>query len=1110
MRDKRGTTKAWPNRDRGREVPESAVDHTPPRDEDIAKTPPRSTNSKRSKRPEPLVVDPPLRIDKSTSEVFEKDVLSNEPKKRPPPRGDTRWSMSLLLVILTLLSVCATAYIVDSFLRYQRDDKGCRMSWMSPSYARLTSFDTEHTRFASKYSLYLYREQGVDIDLKPNGVPVLFIPGNAGSYKQVRPIAAEAANQYAEALKLNSWIADDGKRNLDFFTVNFNEEFSAFHGQTLLDQAEYLNEAVSFILSLYHDTRQSSSDTDLPDPTSVIVIGHSMGGIVARTMLTLPNYQSNSVNTILTMSAPHAAPPVPFDWDIHQIYATINDYWRKSFAEDPANNPLWQTSLISVAGGGLDTVVASDYTSTASLLPDSHGFTVFTSSVPNVWTSMDHQAILWCDQFRKVVAGALLEVVDARRPGQTQSRERRMGVFRKWFLTGLEQGHNLVARGAGEGRSTILALQDTSHEIVPLGERLILRQLGDHSTKVHLLPVPPSMSHPGFSGFSLITDQKIGSSPGLAGVRVLLCSVLPLDKNDHHIIAKDVRATELACRDASSDTVLLPSSNDEAKHPFSGETFSYLTYDIDRLGDRQFVAVIDQTLEPSSGFLVAEFFDKTESEILSEAGFPYFLHNDLEFTLTPKRPIVVNIRIPAIDSSLLAYTMIVGPQVCDDYKQIFAPLVRQYITNPHESKFFVNVHQADINLHGDAPFMVPVIGPGIQKGVTLQFWTDPSCSTPLSVIIKLDIRGSFGKLVMRFRTAFAAFPLIIICLTLRRQFVEYDGGQAFMSFAEGLSLVVRDTLPYALVAVSISSLVLALTHSHEAMDLSSIFHHLATSSIAHEAVGGGHIWRNDILLGLHNPHLWFLAPLFVLISVGTCVLLYVATMLIVNFLHLMSSIPLRKYADAPDDQKVNNQTSYFAQSTPRRRLITTLVLLFFVATFVPYQFAYIVACIVQVLTCTRALGCAKDQGNCAKGDSHWDFFNYTHSILVLMLWLLPVNIPVLVVWVRNLAVQWLTPFSSHHNVLSVAPFILLVETLTAGKMIPRTKTRPSIIVRIILLCFATIAALWGVMHAYVLHHLGNILASWLVILHFAAVVGRGGRRQLALYELFSNDEKKKP
>ena len=31
-----------------------------------------------------------------------------------------------------------------------------------PSYLRLDDFDAEHTRFASKYSLYLYREQGVD------------------------------------------------------------------------------------------------------------------------------------------------------------------------------------------------------------------------------------------------------------------------------------------------------------------------------------------------------------------------------------------------------------------------------------------------------------------------------------------------------------------------------------------------------------------------------------------------------------------------------------------------------------------------------------------------------------------------------------------------------------------------------------------------------------------------------------------------------------------------------------------------------------------------------------------------------------------------------------
>jgi hypothetical protein len=33
---------------------------------------------------------------------------------------------------------------------------------MRPTYIKLVEFDSEHTRFASKYSLYLYRERGID------------------------------------------------------------------------------------------------------------------------------------------------------------------------------------------------------------------------------------------------------------------------------------------------------------------------------------------------------------------------------------------------------------------------------------------------------------------------------------------------------------------------------------------------------------------------------------------------------------------------------------------------------------------------------------------------------------------------------------------------------------------------------------------------------------------------------------------------------------------------------------------------------------------------------------------------------------------------------------
>ena len=136
--------------------------------------------------------------------------------------------------------------------------------------------------------------------------------------------------------------------------------------------------------------------------------------------------------------------------------------------------------------------------------------------------------------------------------------------------------------------------------------------------------------------------------------------------------------------------------------------------------------------------------------------------------------------------------------------------------------------------------------------------------------------------------------------------------------------------------------------------------------------------------------------------------------------------------------------SPFNMSSPKRRLITTLILLLIVATIVPYQFAYIVACVVQVVSCIKALKFAKEQAHTANASRHWSFYHYSHSILMLMICLLPINIPVLLVWIRNLSVQWLTPFSSHHNVLSIAPFILLVETLTSGQIIPPYRFKVSI------------------------------------------------------------------
>jgi len=69
--------------------------------------------------------------------------------------------MTWLVFLTTLAGVALLASILNSSVTRQLDPKGCRMSYMNPRYIHLSEFDTEHTRFASKYSLYLYREGGV-------------------------------------------------------------------------------------------------------------------------------------------------------------------------------------------------------------------------------------------------------------------------------------------------------------------------------------------------------------------------------------------------------------------------------------------------------------------------------------------------------------------------------------------------------------------------------------------------------------------------------------------------------------------------------------------------------------------------------------------------------------------------------------------------------------------------------------------------------------------------------------------------------------------------------------------------------------------------------------
>ncbi|KAI0597812.1 GPI inositol-deacylase [Biscogniauxia sp. FL1348] len=1009
--------------------------------------------------------------------------------RRSRPRNP--WAISLSMLFTSIAGITLLLSVLYSSSSLHCDSKGCRMSWMNPSFVPFTDFDTEHTRFASKYSLYLYREQGIDNAPKVRGIPVLFIPGNAGSYKQVRSIASESARYFHDILQHDTSASESGVRNLDFFSVDFNEDFTAFHGQTMLDQAEYVNEAVRYILSLYLDPQTSERDANLPDPSSVIIMGHSMGGIVARTSFIMPNYQPNSINTIITMSAPHARPPVTFDPLIVKIYQDINEYWRHAYSKKASSeNSLAQVTLVSIAGGGLDTVVPSDYASLESIVPETHGFTVFTSTIPNVWTSMDHQAITWCDQSRKVLVRALYDVVDIRGKSQTKPRAERMEAFKKRFLTGME---SIVEKALPQMQpNTLLTLGDDFDEISAQGERLVLRNLGSNrKSKAYLLPIPPK-GVPGGKKFTLLSDSEIDESGGDGKLEVLFCSVYPLHLGQANLpfsmnmdlSDENTGSTRLACKNAAPDVVALPASTRATKQPFflDGEQqippFSYLEYNIEDISDHEFVAIVDKTGSPTPGWVVAEFSDSHQSHLTRHIGTRRLLAFGLQLHLPSSRPMVTEVRIPSVQSSLLAYNLEIGKQVCSERRELFKPLVRQYLSEPYESKFFVNARDVEISLHGVSPYMPPPIKPKrSDDGLSLQFWTDPTCAAPISIKLSVDPVGSLGKLYMRYRTVFASFPLLIMALVLRKQFRTYDSTGVFISFSESLDSCLRRSLPMLLLSMTLLSLSMGQSSSSDSKGF--WFWRNSTSAVDFR--------QNDLLVGTTDPFFWFLIPMIGTICVGVCVILNYAVLLLVALLSTLYGWIFNRTVIRHDEKKRALSPRgilppVFTPSSPRRRLITTGVLLFLVSTLIPYQFAYVVCCLVQLSTSVRAHRFAHESPSLA----NTNFRNYVHTLFLLMLWVLPINLPTLVVWIRNLAVHWFTPFSSHHNVMSILPFILLVETLTAGKMVPPVTNRLRHITNVLLFGIATYAAIYGVSYAYMLHYLVNLVATWLVAIHSAS------------------------
>lgn len=239
-----------------------------------------------------------------------------------------------------------------------------------------------------------------------SGAPVLFIPGNSGSYKQSRSLASVALRKGID----NEWF-----QHLDYFTVDLNEEYSALFGGVLVEQAQFIEHAIRAILKLYEK---------LPHPPKkIVVIGHSIGGKLIQKILASED-TAKLINSAITLATPMDKAVLNLDTHMNNFYESIENYWvenreitrlmnnscsdcqHRRQIKSENRKLLDDKLLITIGGGRKDLMVHSGLTD--SKYSDLH---VMSTEMSRVWAESDHLCIVWCLQLVLVVNRFLYSII---------------------------------------------------------------------------------------------------------------------------------------------------------------------------------------------------------------------------------------------------------------------------------------------------------------------------------------------------------------------------------------------------------------------------------------------------------------------------------------------------------------------------------------------------------------------------------------------------------------------------------------------------------------------------------------------------------------------------
>jgi hypothetical protein len=285
----------------------------------------------------------------------------------------------MIAIIEALALLFLGSALVDLAMRVEPNS--CTMSYMWPSYVRVSS--------EAPYALFLYREAhaGLTSPLhRLTGRPVLFLPGQAGSYRQVRSFGT--ASFALEAAPPHDAHA------IDWFTVDFADEWSALSGEILARQTDFAEQCVRRILTLYEHMPLERR------PRAVPLVGHSMGGVLARAVAV----RGAPVGTVLALHSPLLRPAVSVHWSVDRFYGDV----ERDCAQRDTRRPSF--ALLSLGGGLRDALVPADLSALPACTVRHVAAATVLPSIEGIQRSADHQCGVWCLEVAQRVALAFRQM----------------------------------------------------------------------------------------------------------------------------------------------------------------------------------------------------------------------------------------------------------------------------------------------------------------------------------------------------------------------------------------------------------------------------------------------------------------------------------------------------------------------------------------------------------------------------------------------------------------------------------------------------------------------------------------------------------------------------